>query len=372
MASIAPGETPPAIWSDSAILATDGEDLFMVDMCGTRQETLVEGDPDDNRSVVSFSIRRGGTPGRFDAVVLIAGADGSRLHHLRLEDAQASMTELPEQHQPDVESSEVPPRPTFSPDGQFVVWVEVDPDEAVAGPTLRTIGWTDEGPSTDGDDNASLVVTELPKQAYRAEDWTWDEQGWMVVPSPRPSPSGFEEFGHVVLRVADGLETVTLPIGRQDDGSLALTGEQPRVVDDDEGPVIDRADAVGVDGRPHWYGLVHLAEEGDSWVFELPDDPSRRGELWSVIVWESDVGGGFLIPLGQTDDPSSAWMDAANDLVLAGQGTTALVINPASMELAWRALGEQPYDYDAVWDAIVEGSTFLPEGVTFAALVPAG
>src|SRR5690606_3559682 len=135
--------------------------------------------------------RPGGTVSDFDAIVLFGGEGGSRFSHLRVRGGEATLTELPEQYQPNARILEVPTRPAFAPDGRHVAWVEMPEDEQAPGPTLRTIGWTDDGPGTGrpADDNAAFDLVGLPVQPYRVEDWVWERDAT-------------ETPGHLVLRAA--------------------------------------------------------------------------------------------------------------------------------------------------------------------------
>ena len=293
------GEGPSA----DAILVTDGEDLFRMSHDGTRADTLYEGNRDDERSLVSFSIRPGSTEAVLDAIVLFGGEGGSRFFHMSLRDGQATMTELADQYQPNARFLEVPTRPAFSPDGRHVAWVEMPDDEQAEGPTLRTIGWTDDGPGTGNtaDDNASFTLTELPLQAYRVEDWVWDRDTT-------------ETPGHLVLRAADGMiETVLAPIGRQGDGALFLPTGGTTLVD---GAVVDRAE-TGTRELPIIHELV-VGSDGSQ---------DAEGVAWTIEHQYEDGPTSTSIDLGPTADPGLGWMDAIGDLIVAGHGSSVVLVN---------------------------------------------
>lgn len=303
----------PGSPANQAILATDGEDLFLVGLDGTRIGTLYQGNRQDERSLVSFSVRPGSTANDIDAIVLFGGEGGSRFFRLRIEDradgGDGSFTELPDQYQPNARFLEVPTRPAFSPDGRHVAWVEMPEDEQADGPTLRTIGWTDDGPGTGNtsDDNASFTLTDLPVQPYRVEDWVWERDAT-------------ETPGHLVLRAAgqSTIETVLAPIGRQSDGGLFLPTDGTTLVD---GAVVDRAE-VGSPGEVFTVHQLVVANDGSQ---------DAEGLTWIIEHQYEDGSDSTGIDLGPTADPGMGWIDATGDLVLAGHGSTMVLVEDGNV-----------------------------------------
>ncbi|MDX1510529.1 MAG: hypothetical protein R3249_04230 [Nitriliruptorales bacterium] len=297
-----PSETEDEGISADSILVTDGEDLFRMGGDGTRGDTLFDGDPADGRSIVSFSIRPGSTEAVLDAIVLFRDDDGSRFFHLRLFDGQASLTELPDQYQPGGPPLAEPPRPAFSPDGRHVAWVEMPDDEQAEGPTLRTIGWTDEGPGTGrpADDNASFTLTELPLQAYRVEDWFWNREQ-------------LETPGHLVLRAAGPIETLFVPIARQADGALILPIGGTTLLD---GAVVDLAHTSCCGGLP----IQHELQVGSDGTQDA------EGLVWRIVSRYEDGAGETVVNLGATADPGLGWLDAIGERALAGHGSAMVLM----------------------------------------------
>jgi hypothetical protein len=186
--------------------------------------------------------------------------------------------------------------PRFSPDGGHLAWIE----EGADGVSLRTVGW-DDGPvharnagwTLDFADLVGPGVEEVGE--VRITEWVWTE--W----------DGTTAEGFLVLSIrgrGDGAtnDVMTVPIGQQADGALAIPRDQaPTVLDGAEGMRIiayQRTAAatwtIEVDETSGATGLTRSDEGEQIWALAsdaLPDGFDDAGRVWLEVVGETAVIG---------------------------------------------------------------------------------
>ncbi len=216
--------------------------VVLVEGDGGELSTLFDpaSEPGADPTPMDLAVQPGSTPDDLTAVVLVATEGGPELRTLR--------------HGPDGTTFEPIPGPlglggdamfsslqvpVWSPDGRHLAWAEQGSDGSW---TLRTIGW-DGGPGTGrpADDNASFGL-DIGSSDVAITDWVWDTEG----------ADGTAQGGLLLVygRDADGGDGVgatRLPIERQGDGALAVTGQTGAV--DDSGLLGGIEVAAAPDGR---------------------------------------------------------------------------------------------------------------------------
>ncbi|MPZ72297.1 MAG: hypothetical protein GEU74_03570 [Nitriliruptorales bacterium] len=198
----------------------------------------------------------------------------------------------------------------FSPDGGHLAWV------GQAGPEgdwmLHTVDWTEDGP---GEDDASFDLPWGVDQSVDIQDWVWDSQ----------TLDGAS--GHIVLRtgMGGGPLLFELPIERQGDGSLGVTG-QPKPV------------SSGQDLTP----LAFTSGGATTYTIEVQQQPDGfEGQI--VRRAGSDTTGTFELPpelFSNTNPPFAAadiWISAAAETVVYGNAGTRM-----AWALDWPATERQP------------------------------
>ncbi|MBW3618658.1 MAG: hypothetical protein KY461_00295 [Actinobacteria bacterium] len=194
--------------------------------------------PEAGVRVLDVSVRPGSSFGEVAGVVLLSTAEGTELAWFRAAAGETSVRLLGE-------LSDLGPgdrrAPVWSPDGRHIAWVEPDGER---GWTLRTLGMTDGGPT---DDDAGFGV-DVAADVLHAAGWSWED--------------GASAVGGVTLLVHEpgrppGEQAYRVPIERQGDGALAVTGPTDPVT----GLPQSVADLGVRDGRP-----VVLHRGADGWV----------------------------------------------------------------------------------------------------------
>jgi hypothetical protein len=170
--------------------------------------------PEAAVSVTDRRVRPGATGVDLTAVLLLATEGGPEYVALRLVDGEVEVTPFPGHLGIGTDADYgALQAPVWSPDGRHLAWTERSASDGSV--TLRTIGW-DDGPGTGRpvDDNASFELDTGGEDLVVA-DWSWeatDEDGTAT--------------GQLLLRPRDGasVRPFGLPVERQGDGALAVTG----------------------------------------------------------------------------------------------------------------------------------------------------
>jgi hypothetical protein len=146
--------------------------------------TLAQLDPSEDGEVVHASVR----PGDHGTLTVLAltraeGDTGPR-YELRYlvadEEVASALYWFPWRLQVDDELTTVldaPPLPVWSPDGTAVAWVEWD----ATGTRLRTVGWRDEGASSNPSDEASAYQLDGVPPGTQLDAWEVGRDGVPVL-----------------------------------------------------------------------------------------------------------------------------------------------------------------------------------------------
>lgn len=201
----------------------------------------------------------------------------------------------------------VPPTAAWSPDGDLLAVVtQVDADAPVE---LRTLGWTDAGPSDDPNLGATFTLdTDRP---WSATDWVWIDA--------TDDGDGVTRSGQLVLLDPREEVSALLALERQGDGAVALAPDaSPQV----RGPAL-ALDTAGARGPGGMDG--ELTRTGDT----------TRLQLWR---WTDADDGAASEPIVVDVGDLRGSVEVA---VLAGWETaTLLVLDPARPAVVDRATGE--------------------------------
>lgn len=186
--------------------------------------------------------------------------------------------------------------PVFAPDGESLAWAVSGPD----GWSIQTVNWTSDGPGEE-DANFGLPPSWPADQHVDIQEWVWTEQNETTV------------RGYLVLRTQrDGAWVLLrMPVERQADGALAITGLPE--------PVTPEANGVP----------VAYASPGAATSFTMEFDFAREGLRNGQMVWRNAdevQGPSFALPpelYGGADiDIADLWLSASPDGVLFGNTAT--------------------------------------------------
>lgn len=194
------------------LVVTEGEMLLVDD---GSQRVVMDWPDDDEFKPARAEVRPGSTPDDLVAIVLSAGEGETELGWIEVRGGELiDYRRFPDAYQMnrplDGASVSVP---VWSPDGDYVGWVEEATDESFDSSSsfgLRFVGWN-QGPGTGetATDNTSFAL-----DGFREEDdvvldqWVWnsDSEGMLTFRTQRDGVSGY----------------ATMPVERQPDGALAF------------------------------------------------------------------------------------------------------------------------------------------------------
>ncbi|MBW3663145.1 MAG: hypothetical protein KY469_08610 [Actinobacteria bacterium] len=279
------------------IVTTDGEDIVVRDVHGVGQATLLDLDQSACECEIAYIAV---SPQSTDTDVLVVytvlaegrweqrwlRATGNDLADLTTTSGDYFLDDHA------ITSDTAPastPAAAFSPDGEYVAWVEMPALEA-ASPMLRVVGFGTQGPT---DVTASYALTDLPNRGYAAQDWNRDD-------------------AIVITTYQEGLEAYRVPV-RLHGNAVEFGAVTPLEVVGGRVP-IDIVD-VGM-GLDEYLWAVEGSGEG-SVRFSLTITGGPEGPRDVPLPAE----------LAQTSDPSSVWMTAEATTVLLGQGGRAWLID---------------------------------------------
>ena len=195
---------PPA----DGLLLSDGTDTVFMAL---DDEAATEVLPSQADGVDDVAVHPAST---FESVTAVAVVDGRRVEWGRWsETAQEGEGGLVSES-PDLVTSVA-----FSPDGGHLAWVSVtDPGDWM----LNTVDWTAAGPG-DGDASFGLDFGGAGAGQVRVQDWVWTAE------------DGSTAEGYVLLAARtyppEGQRLFRVPIERQADGALGVTGDPEPIVD---------------------------------------------------------------------------------------------------------------------------------------------
>ncbi|MGH3442867.1 MAG: hypothetical protein ACRDUY_12660 [Nitriliruptorales bacterium] len=303
--------TPVAAYPAGApewAVATDGFDVFLLRE-GRRGALLVEGPAEGFREnaearYVAVAVRPGSTPEDVTGVLLEEGEGMYTLRWFRWTSGlPVEDQEIPAPyHVQDTRTDGAVPNPVWSPDGDFLAWLE----GGDGGPfVIRAIQWTDgPGSADEGNDDASWEVEVDLSFGARLQEWTWvaddgeTASGQLVITDPL---SGGDS----------GTSLVVYPLERQADGALGVDPNAPYLQPDRDGAYLDVAN-----------GHQGLSEQDVRFFLTVQGAGEGTVDLSLTAVQASDEGEPLATPdeVRQTSDPTRIWMTAGGDAVLLGSG----------------------------------------------------
>lgn len=301
-----PGAGAPAPeWA----VATDGIDVFL--LRGGERAALLVDRPDGSESrLAAVAVRPGSTPQDLTVAYLEDGEGMYALGWFSYRDGflevEPSAFPAPYQAQ-DMRTDGVVPNPVWSPDGDFLAWIEGGAGQEVA---LRAIAWTDGPGSTDANvANTSWSADVELSFGARLQEWTWvaddgtTASGQFVITDPLSGGEG-------------GTSLVVFPVERQGDGALATDPNAPYLQPDHGPAYLDVAN-----------GHVGLGEDDVRYFLRVSGAGEGTVDLDLTAVQASDQGEELPVPeeIQRTSDPTAIWMTAGGDAALLGSGGRAWV-----------------------------------------------
>jgi hypothetical protein len=274
--------------------------------------------------VIEVAVRPGSTVDDLTAAVLTQAEGMWDLRELRVVGGQVTVAAepFPPAYRPgagtDPGAGFVVTGPIWSPDGASLAWLETGP----GGATLRTIGWTDEGPGT-GDtatDNASWALDTAPIGV------TLHPAGWYAIGTD--GDTAVTALHLVGDEPAEGYQVVLLD--RQADGAWALSSDVDTVPGPDlPGSIV----AVGglteatppLSGRPA--AMVRLSEQGLV-LYRAPYGDGDDTRLADDLLPEEGLPLLWLEPVG--DDWLVGSRNMATTYLVTAHGRTARLDDAAS------------------------------------------
>ncbi len=274
---------------DIRLLSPDGSESTLATLA-------VEGES----SIMGLAVRPGSTVDDLTAAVLTTAEGMWDLRELRVRGGTASLEVFPEGFRPSGGTELVVTGPVWFEDGATLAWIEASTE----GPTLRTIGWTDEGPGTDerATDNASFGLDGAPSGVVlRPSEWvTAGQRSDALVSALTLTADEPEDGWYVVelLRMADGAWGVAA-------GEVAVEARPGPLV-----PGTTAALAGTVAGLPSW--IVRVTDAGPVAI----SDP-YEGDLRSVALPDGLLPGEGLATLSA---------EVVGDLLLVSSANTATAV----------------------------------------------
>ena len=235
--------------------------------------------------------------------------------------------------------------PVFSPEGGSLAWAALSEDAW----SIQTVDWDDDGP---GEDDASFGLPWDAQTPVAIQEWVWTEQ------------SAATARGYLVLRTQRGGGWVLqqVPVERQADGALAVTGEPGPVVSD-----------VGLTPIAFAATGVEDTDSDTSYTMEIDQGPDGIDGGRIVRTFDGRDDGTIDLPLELFDSQntvpagSDLWLSASGDDVLFGNATrgTAWSIDwsraaPAAKNLADAFFEAPPVHADLLVAATTAGAETLP------------
>jgi hypothetical protein len=247
---------------------------------------------------VSARVRPGSTQDDLTVVALVRAEGMLDLREYRWDGSELTWDYLPDHLQPGVgDDAEAGPQahgPVWSPDGAYLAWFEFGTG---AAPTLRVIGWTDEGPGTGepATDNASFAIDTRGNVPLLPSEWV-----------ATPGAAAATELRASALDSNEGW--YALPVDLQADGAVALPTGSFEVRDPGLLDGVILGVASDATSSPRWY--VTSTSDG-AWLSE-PDGPPGRAR-----------GVGLPSTLLPGDGLVELWVRAIGDGALVGSHDTA-------------------------------------------------
>lgn len=259
-----PGVDAPELPADGLIVA-DESTVTLVAADGTRRE-LWTFPAEGESTVVDVAVRPGSTAADVTVAITTRAEGMFDVRWLRAVDDEWEVVPQLIEAGPfplGADDLGVPPTVAWSPDGDLLAVVtQLSADGPVE---LRTLGWDDDGPSTDPNLGATFTLdTDRP---WAATGWVWPDDA-----------DGVARSGQLVLIDPVGEVSALLPIERQADGAVALPpGAAPQERGDDL--ALDVGGARGPGGM-------------DAELVRMDDTLLLR--LWR---WEDEVDGTGSAPI---------------------------------------------------------------------------
>jgi hypothetical protein len=240
---------------------------------------------------ISARVRPGSTLEDLTVVALVRAEGMLDLREYRWDGSELTWDYLPDHLQPGVgDDAEAGPQahgPVWSPDGAHLAWFE---SGTGAAPTLRVIGWTDDGPGTGepATDNASFAIDTLGNEPLIPVEWV-----------ATPGTDSATELRATALDSNEGW--YALPVDLQADGAVALATSTVAARNAPSGgPILGVAsDELA---SPRWLvqstfdgALLHElgVEPGTAHSWSLPAELLPGDGL--VELWVRAIGDGALV-----------------------------------------------------------------------------
>jgi hypothetical protein len=285
----------------SPIVTVSRRDLVLHGPDGPR--TLYTLPAEGESTFVSARVRPGSTVDDLTVAALVRAEGMLDLREYRWDGSELTWDYLPDHLQPGVgDDAEAGPQahgPVWSPDGAHLAWFEFGTG---AAPTLRVIGWTDEGPGTGepATDNASFTIDTRGNVPLLPSEWV-----------ATPGAAAATELRATWLDSNEGW--YALPVDLQADGAVAL---DTSVVEVRGGPSGGGILGVASDevASPRWSvqstfdgAMLHETgvEPGTARSWSLPTELLPGDGL--VELWVRAIGDGALV--GSSNTATAYYVD---------------------------------------------------------------